>query len=94
MIINLGRQSVERVVGHDHELLGRKELDDEEEGRHLGLVDVEARLGDAEEGVRWRDPHQADVVALQDVARVHVLLVTPHKVTELGSGIAFKPRNP
>ena len=35
LIINLGRQSVERRVRHDHELLGREELDDEEEGRHL-----------------------------------------------------------
>ena len=36
-VAHLGRQSVERGVRHDHELLGRKELDDEEEGRHLGM---------------------------------------------------------
>ena len=37
----------------------------------------------AEEGVRRRDAHQGDVVALQDVPGVHVLLVAPHKVPEL-----------
>ena len=49
----------------------------------LGLVDVKVRIGDAEEGVRGSDPHEGDVVVLEDIPGVHVSLVAPDKVVQL-----------
>jgi hypothetical protein len=50
---------------------------------YLGLVNVEAGVGDAEEGVRLGDAKERDVVVLEDVPRVHVLDVAATEVVQL-----------
>ena len=50
---------------------------------HPRLVDVEVRLGDAEEGVRLGDAEEGDVIVLEDVPRAHVLLVFAAEVVQL-----------
>ena len=49
----------------------------------LSLINIKVRIRDAEEGMRGRDPHEGNVVVIQDILRVDVSLVSPDKVVQL-----------